>query len=402
MKEGWVETTISDIAEVARGGSPRPIKSFITDGPGGVNWIKIGDTEKGGRYIESTAEKIKPEGIRSSRWVEEGDFLLSNSMSFGRPYILKTSGCIHDGWLVLRPDYTLVDQGYLYYVLSSPSVFQQFDSRAAGSTVRNLNIDLVSGVTISLPPLDEQKRIVAKLDQAFAALDRARAHAEANLADAHELLGNALNSLFVELSHSTDAIPLEDAAHSNCSLSYGIVQPGDDVEDGLPVVRPVNLKQRVITPESLKKISPDRANGYARTRLVGGELLLCVRGSTGEVSVAARELEGANVTRGIVPIRFDPDKVLPEFAYFQFRSNFIRDQIVAKTYGAALMQINIKDLRKLSFIVPTIAVQQECAARAERMLDHTTRLCAAYDAALTDLAALRQSLLQQAFSGQLT
>jgi type I restriction enzyme, S subunit len=108
-------------------------------------------------------------------------------MSFGRPYILKTSGCIHDGWLVLKPDYSRVDQGYLYYALSSPNAFRQFDGLAAGATVRNLNIDLVSGVTIPLPPLEEQKRIVAVLDQAFAALDRARAHGEANLADAQEL-----------------------------------------------------------------------------------------------------------------------------------------------------------------------------------------------------------------------
>ena len=113
-------------------------------------------------------------------------------MSFGRPYILKTSGCIHDGWLVLKPDYKRIDQDFLYYVLSSPTTFAQFDAAAAGSTVRNLNIGLVEKVRIPLPPLEEQKRIVAVLDQAFAALDRARALAEANLAD-----GEALHPGFV-------------------------------------------------------------------------------------------------------------------------------------------------------------------------------------------------------------
>ena len=66
--------------------------------PDGINWIKIGDTDKGGKYIYKTKEKIRPEGVAKSRMVHSGDFLLTNSMSFGRPYILKSDGCIHDGW----------------------------------------------------------------------------------------------------------------------------------------------------------------------------------------------------------------------------------------------------------------------------------------------------------------
>ena len=402
MKAGWAQATISEVADVARGGSPRPIKQFITEAADGVNWIKIGDTKKGGRYIDSTAEKIRREGIKRSRWVEEGDFLLSNSMSFGRPYILRISGCIHDGWLVLKPDYTRIDQGYLYYALSSPGVFHQFDSRAAGSTVRNLNIDLVSGVTIPVPPLDEQKQIVAVLDQAFAALDLARAHAEANLADAVELLENSLNEVFRGLAATAPVVRLEDAVHPDCKLSYGIVQPGDEVEAGLPIVRPVDLKQRVIALAGLKRISSDLADGYARTKLVGDELLLCVRGSTGELSIASPELAGGNVTRGIVPIRFVDDKVLREFAYFQFRSRYVRDQIAAKTYGAALMQINIKDLRQLSFVAPPISQQRAAVERAEDLYERSHKLRIAYARKLTDLANLRQSLLQKAFSGELT
>jgi type I restriction enzyme S subunit len=162
------------------------------------------------------------------------------------------------------------------------------------------------------------------------------------------------------------------------------------------------LKQRVITLGGLKRISPDRADGYARTKLVGGELLLCVRGSTGELSVASPELAGANVTRGIVPIRFPQGKVLPEYAYFQLRSRYALDQIAAGTYGAALMQINIKDLRDLKFIVPDIEVQHEIVEHAEHLHERKERLLAVYAAKLRDVYALRKSLLQRAFSGPLT
>jgi type I restriction enzyme S subunit len=116
--------------------------------------------------------------------VYEGDFILSNSMSFGRPYIMKTTGCIHDGWLVLQDIDPKISHDYLYYVLSSDVVFSQFDQLAAGSTVRNLNSALVRGVAIPIPPLAEQKRIVARVEELFVqtrALAKELAHSQIEL-----------------------------------------------------------------------------------------------------------------------------------------------------------------------------------------------------------------------------
>ncbi len=166
---GWAVKTLGDLCEIARGGSPRPIGEFITVDVDGVNWIRIGDATASTKYIYETKQKIKPEGIHRSRMVYEGDLLLSNSMSFGKPYIMKTSGCIHDGWLVLRDKSGLFTSDYLYYFLGSPVAYRQFDSRAAGSTVRNLNIDLVRTVEVPLPSILEQNRIAALLDKLSAA-----------------------------------------------------------------------------------------------------------------------------------------------------------------------------------------------------------------------------------------
>ena len=163
-KEGWEEKKLGEICEIARGGSPRPIKDYITNAPNSVNWIKIGDTDPAGKYIYETKEKIKPEGIKKSRWVEKNDFILSNSMSFGRPYILKTNGCIHDGWLVLRNYNKDLYIDFFYYVLTSPDIQHQFTIKAQGSTVSNLNTDRVASVSISFPSLPEQERIADLLD----------------------------------------------------------------------------------------------------------------------------------------------------------------------------------------------------------------------------------------------
>lgn len=196
MKNGWRTKKLGEICEIERGGSPRPIQSFITTDRRGINWIKIGDATASDKYIYKTEEKIRPEGAKRSRMVYEGDFILSNSMSFGRPYIMKTTGCIHDGWLVLHKP--KVDPDYLYYVLSSDLVFGQFDRLAAGSTVRNLNIGLAKSVEIPYPPLPEQQRIVSILDKAFEVIATAKASAEKNLQNASALFVSNLQSVFTQ------------------------------------------------------------------------------------------------------------------------------------------------------------------------------------------------------------
>lgn len=160
----WLWTYLGNVSYIVRGGSPRPIKQYITHDTNGINWIKIGDVEKGGKYIYQTNERISPEGEKKSRRVYPGDFLLTNSMSFGRPYISQIEGCIHDGWLLIR-NLNGFDPDYLYYLLSSSYLYGQFTEKASGSTVDNLNIDKVKSAMIPLPPLAEQKRIVAKLEE---------------------------------------------------------------------------------------------------------------------------------------------------------------------------------------------------------------------------------------------
>ena len=194
----WEEKKLGEILEIERGGSPRPINSFLTDDKNSINWIKIGDTKNVDKYIYKTRQKIIPEGLKKSRLVKKGDFILSNSMSFGKPYIMKTTGAIHDGWLVLREKRkNEIDKDYLYNVLKSPFVFKQFDNLAAGSTVRNLNIALVSSVVISFPKsLTTQKQIVSKLDTLSASTKKLEKNYQQKIDDLDELKKSVLKKAF--------------------------------------------------------------------------------------------------------------------------------------------------------------------------------------------------------------
>ena len=157
--DDWEQRKFSELVTIERGGSPRPIDKFITNDENGLNWIKIGDAPEQGNYITQTAEKIRPEGLSKTREVHPGDLILSNSMSFGRPYIMAIDGCIHDGWLAIRNTQKNFDLKFLCTLLGTDGMLNQYKAMAAGSTVNNLNKELVGGTTIAFPIMEEQIKI---------------------------------------------------------------------------------------------------------------------------------------------------------------------------------------------------------------------------------------------------
>lgn len=118
-----------------------------------------------GRYITTTSEKNKPEGLSKTRQVYPGDLVLSNSMSFGRPYIMAVEGCIHDGWLLIRDTQNQFDPVFLCHMLGTPQMLDQYRMFASGSTVNNLNKELVGNAMVPLPDRDEQVKIGNYLDE---------------------------------------------------------------------------------------------------------------------------------------------------------------------------------------------------------------------------------------------
>ena len=173
MNKKWQQVKIIDFCTIKRGGSPRPINDFVTKSDSGVPWLKIGDIDQQSKYIYGTTEKIRQDGVSKSTLVHPGDFILSNSMSFGRPYIMKISACIHDGWLTLQDiNKDIVIDIYLFYLLLHPKTQSEFASLSAGSGVKNLKKETVEQVSLLLPPLSEQHKIVEILETWDGYLDK--------------------------------------------------------------------------------------------------------------------------------------------------------------------------------------------------------------------------------------
>jgi type I restriction enzyme S subunit len=181
----WEKRLMGELSTIVRGGSPRPIDGYLTGDTNGLNWLKIGDVDEGSKYVTRTEQNVRPEALSKTRVIRPGDFILSNSMSFGRPYISKIETCIHDGWIAVTAIVDDLDHEYLYYAISSEASQTYFENQAAGGGVRNLTTEIVKALPLSLCDQHEQSAIAAclsTLDERIAAqtkrLEALNAHKE--------------------------------------------------------------------------------------------------------------------------------------------------------------------------------------------------------------------------------
>jgi len=389
VSQGWKTVSLDEICDIARGGSPRPIKEFITDAADGVNWIKIGDATASNKYIYKTKQKIKREGIQRSRFVKAGDFLLSNSMSFGRPYIMKTSGCIHDGWLVLSDKSGAFNQDYLYYFLGSNAAYKQFDELAAGSTVRNLNIGLVKRVKVLLPALPEQQRIVSILDKAFKSIDQAIANTEKNLANARELFESYLNNVFTQKGEGWVEVSLSDVCqlisgqHID-SKDYNIIEKGIGYLTG---------------PSDFGLINPvvSKWTEHPKRTALLNDILVTVKGSgVGKANLMTHgELA---ISRQLMAIRSNEVNIKLLYRFIKTRYSYFQ----SLANGAAIPGISRPDVLGLTLSLPKRSLQNELAIKIDSIANEVDNLDEVYKKKIFSLNELKQSLLQKAFSGQLS
>jgi type I restriction enzyme, S subunit len=399
MKAGWQTKTLGDVCTVVNGGTP---KTGVTDYWDGSHlWIT--PAEMGKRlspYVDETERRITDLGLRdsSARMLPENSVILSSRAPIGYLVINTKRMATNQGCKGLVPAREL-DHKFLYYYLSS--IVDLLNELGTGATFKELSGGKLKEVAIPFPYLSEQQRIVTLLDEAFDGIATAKANAEKNRLTVRSVFESHLQSVFTEQGAGWKCLAFEDTVDSACTLSYGIVQPGEEYAGGLPIVRPTDLGTKIIAIEGLKRIDPALANSYRRTTLRGGDLLLCVRGTTGQLSIASSGLTGANVTRGIVPIFFERTVLSQDLGYYLMRSDFVQSQIREKTYGTALQQINIGDLRNLKLPIPPKADQEVLTTKFNELGEQTQRLESIYQQKLVALDELKKSLLHQAFSGAL-
>lgn len=388
MKQGWEYKKLGEVCTIERGGSPRPITDYITDSEDGINWIKIGDAQEGSKYITSTKEKIRPEGIKKSRFVHKGDFILSNSMSFGRPYILKVDGCIHDGWLVIHDDNEVFIKDYLYYILSSSIMYAKFSQLAVGGVVNNLNSSLVRKVAIPIPPKSTQLSIVSELDK-INELIRLK---KEQLKD----YDNLAQSIFYEMFGD----PVENekgwevSTYSKCFNIGSGGTPSKSVPEywdngNIPWIGSNMCQNCIITETDGKFITQEGLNNSSTKYLEVGTVLVALVGATiGKVALL-RTPTCTNQNVAFIKANESKDFV-PEYVFYNLMGQYEEFMKIGKGDFKMANQAFIKALPILS---PPLSLQHLFAQRIEKIEHQKSEVTKA----ITDLETLLASRMQHWF-----
>lgn len=393
----WNKVNLSQIAEIKNGYA---FKSGEYQN-NGVRVIRITNVQKG-RVVDLDPKFISEinSNVYDDYMLYQDDILISLTGNVGRvamfqdnlgPAVLNQRvGCIR------VKKVKQINPKYLFQFLNTSDFESTCIENSNGIAQLNLSSKYLENVEIPLPPLSEQIQIAEILTQAETLIAQRK--------ESIRLLDELVKSQFLEMfgdpvknEKGWEVNELGKLVDSNCPLTYGIVQPGNEYANGIPVIRPVDLTEFGVKRDQLKRIDPNISNQFKRTILKGNEILMCVRGTTGVASLATKDLEGCNVTRGITPIWFS-ENYNSLFAYTLFQSDSFMSEIKKLTYGVTLQQINLGDLRKMKLINPPLMLQVQFSQFFENIRIQRDF----YHRGLLSLENMYSSLSQKAFRGELT
>lgn len=358
MRKGWEYKKLGEVCTIKAGYTPQ--KNELSDN-GAYPYYKVADMNTLGNdvYLDITssykidANKLFPKG--AIVFPKNGAAVSTN-----KKRILKYDSIVdlNTGVAIFPKS---INEKFAYYWF----IDTDFKKYVRGGALPTLDIKSLKDKPF--PSIDKsiQLAIVSELDKIneLIRLKKEQLKDFGNLAQSlfYEMFGDP-----VENEKGWEVKKLNEIVSDNCSISYGIVQPGDGVENGVPVVRPVDMTKTFVSRKGLKNTTKEISDSYKRTILKGNEILMCVRGTTGLISMATPELQGCNVTRGIAPIECGPtcDKW---FVFYQILNPAIQHHIAEYTRGIALKQINMKDVRDIPLCLPPLSLQRLFAQRIEQI-----------------------------------
>ncbi|WP_306251772.1 restriction endonuclease subunit S [Parvularcula sp. IMCC14364] len=306
----------------------------------------------------------------------------------------------------MLPDECL-DRGYLFHWITSDQVVEKINATSTGARMPRANVKEILQFPIPLPPLEEQQRIVAVLDEAFEGLARARAHAEANLQNARELFESAVEAALeraggepVSLQEMMDTGMITSHLDGNHGSDYP--RKAEFVSEGVPYISANCIADNEIDFGRCKYLTLERASGLRKGVAKNRDVLFAHNATVGPVTLLKTEEEKVILSTSLTYYRCNESELIPEFLVCEMRSAGFRRQYEAVMAQATRNQVPITMQRKFTHLIPPIAEQRRIAELGVELEAKCNSAEKAYEASLKDLDDLRQSLLQKAFAGELT
>ena len=448
LPSGWERTSLGEIATWGSGGTPsRSEPNFYG---GSIPWIKSG--ELNARYVKSTEENITEAAVSgsSAKIFPAGSVAIAMyGATIGKTAILGVDAATNQACAVGAPIEGLTSSEFLYRLLQNEK--DAFIEKGKGGAQPNISQAVIKAHEVSLPPLAEQTRIAAKLDELMAQVDTLKARIdsipallkrfrqsvlaaavsgrlteewrtigvsdnghvlhhqikEAHAAEGGHARGNAsdpteeAHDLSPEdLPETWDIAELRDICVPGRPITYGILKPGPELDEGVPYIRVADFPGNKLNMANIKKTSSEIDEQFRRARLIAGDLLLSIRGSVGRLIKIPANLEGANITQDTARLSISP-LVSADFVYWALLADSTQRRMKNATRGVAVRGINIGDVRALQIPLPPRAEQTEIVRRVEQLLAFADQLEAKVASAKSRIDHLTQSILAKAFRGEL-
>jgi type I restriction enzyme S subunit len=297
----------------------------------------------------------------------------------------------NQGFKSLLPDRSRVEPEFLYWWLRAHRVL--IESKGNGATFKEISKAVTAAIEISLPPIEEQRRIAAVLDAA----DAVRAKRREAIAKVGTLSGAVLMEMFglPTGARRYDVLPMIELVDRTRPITYGILKPGEHVANGVPYVRVLDMVEGAINTATLRRTTPEIANQYRRSLLSAGDLLLSIRGHVGRLVAVDEDVEGSNITQDTA--RLAVVGANPAYVLEWLRSPVMQRWMARFAKGAAVRGLNLTDVKRIPVPLPPRPDQDRFAAVVKRI--ERTRVSQL--AARQDGDILFASLQQRAFAGEL-
>ena len=406
MSERWPVVRLGDLADVVtKGTTPTSVGHEFVDE--GINFIKVESITPSGRFIKEKFAHITAachEDLGRSQ-LQAGDILFSIAGALGRTGFVTGDvlpANTNQALAIIRLKQGIgVSQEFVLKSLETGIILEQIEKFKGGSAQQNLSLAQVRDFRIALPPLHEQQRIVALLDEAFAGLATAKANAERNLQNARAIFESYLQSVFTQcdwpIRRLGDLSEMVTKGTTPTSVGHSFVRQGINFVK----IESITKTGRFIE-EKFAQITAECHADLERSRLKVGDILFSIAGALGRTALVTDKILPANTNQALAIIRLKPDpSLLPKFVLKALETGVVLEQIEQFRGGAAQQNLSLTQVRDLHIVQPPLAEQQKIVANLDALSEETQHLTRLYERKLAALEELKKSLLHQAFNGEL-
>ena len=403
MKPEWESRTLGDICEFVRGPFGGSLKKSIFKSEGFAVYEQQHAINNQFNSIRYFIDENKFSEMQRFELCP-GDLIMSCSGTMGKVAIVPETiqrGIINQALLKLTPSEELSVE-FLRLWMLSPLFQEQLGKRSKGVAIKNVaSVKVLKEISIDLPLLPVQKRIVAILDEAFAGIDTAIANTEKNLANARELFESYLQQVFSQHGDGWVEKTLGDVCQfENGDRGKNYPSRSEFVDSGIAFINAGHIDDGVVDFTKMNYITEENYDLLSRGKIKLGDILFCLRGSLGKFAVIKNDIQGA-IASSLVIVRPQTD-LSTRFLLHYLRSGLCKSMIEKYAGGAAQPNLGAKDLAKFSISVPPKEQQKVVSEKLDALMLEAERLDRIYREKHNSLKELKQSLLQKAFSGELT